>query len=461
MRDQMFSAENFRHIFDVENRKGLDIAGRYFRSLDVHTRAVRKNSEKIKQVRKEIRVIKSGKMTKKCRIEHTKLKAKLKRLKSRRDKIKEKKSDAVDAEMKLLSKTVTHPSFKLSLTKKTGAKGKDLYSISESVETFFVVKLLQKNIFRFYKERQANRHELACRVRDTLETTFPFELVRTDISSFYESINRKRLYAKLDKDPFLSTSSKRFIKQVFDSYQKLTGSKSGIPRGVGISAYLAEIYLRQVDQAIQRLPGIVLYCRYVDDIVAIFARPPIYDSVASYKECIIDILEKSDLKHNKSKTEECDLGKGTTFKFDYLGYRFTVKPKSVEIALSDASFEKIKFRIDAAFNSYAYREKFDSRRAFREVVARVKFLTGNSQLKNSKSGATTGVYCNNRLVTNLNQFRHLDSILYNKIKKTRRPTLKKKLSQCSFEFGFDEKHYHNFSAKQFKQIVKVWKHAKA
>jgi hypothetical protein len=43
--DQMFTAENFRRIFDTENRKGLDVAGRYFPHLAPMTtlRLVSKN----------------------------------------------------------------------------------------------------------------------------------------------------------------------------------------------------------------------------------------------------------------------------------------------------------------------------------------------------------------------------------------------------------------------------------
>ncbi|CAJ7188106.1 ISBma1, transposase [Burkholderia pseudomallei] len=41
MIDQMFTAENFRRIYDAENRKGIDLATRYFPSLEPFTLAVR------------------------------------------------------------------------------------------------------------------------------------------------------------------------------------------------------------------------------------------------------------------------------------------------------------------------------------------------------------------------------------------------------------------------------------
>jgi len=48
MLDQMFTAENFRRIYDVENRKGLDLATRYFPTLEPHTLAIR---DKINEIR--------------------------------------------------------------------------------------------------------------------------------------------------------------------------------------------------------------------------------------------------------------------------------------------------------------------------------------------------------------------------------------------------------------------------
>ena len=44
----------------------------------------------------------------------------------------------------------------------------------------------------------------------------------------------------------------------------------GVPRGIGISAYLSELFMRNVDNQIQELDDLIYYARYVDDIIAIF-----------------------------------------------------------------------------------------------------------------------------------------------------------------------------------------------
>lgn len=245
MLDQMFTAENFRRIYDAENRKGLDLPSRYFPSLEPLTLAVR---DKVQDIR-DHRANQSAMTADVFETTLLDLKKKLADAKAE-------KSAAVDALMDEISQKVLKPTFNIDLSKKDGPNGKPVFCIDAEPETFFVIKQLQRNINRIYGVKQANRHDLVCQVRDMLGGTFPIELVRTDISSFYESINREKLLKKLDSDELLSPASKKYIKQVLVSYGKKSGTAVGVPRGVGISAYLAELYLRDVDNAIRAIPGL-------------------------------------------------------------------------------------------------------------------------------------------------------------------------------------------------------------
>lgn len=414
----MFTAENFRRIFDKENRKGIDLATRFFPGLEPHTKAIRDKVEDIRALRSEKSTLKPELYVEM----ETKLKAKLADLKSI-------KSSAVDKELEDVSSKVLQPAFKFVLKQKKGPKGKPVFCVDDSPETFFVIKQLQQNLNKLYGVKQSNRHELVCQVRDTLLGGFPYELVRTDISAFYESIDRKQLLEKLDQDQLLSPSSKEYIKQVLDSYGKVTGTTTGIPRGVGISAYLAEFYLRAVDYKIRRIPGLVLYCRYVDDIVAIFASPPAGRTNDPYIKLISNVLAASGLTHNIAKTDCFDIGVGGKIKFEYLGYRFRLNERRCEISPSAAKVMKYKKRLIAAFSAYEAECSVRSRKAYRELVSRVKFLTGNTRLSNSKSTAVTGVYYNNSIVNVSSAFLRLDKILRLKINQTRRPNLKKRLKK--------------------------------
>jgi hypothetical protein len=397
MLDQMFTAETFRRIYDAENRKGLDLASLYFPTLKPLTLAVRAKVQDIRDHR-------ALEATMAVDVFETTLLA----MKAELAALKADKSAAVDALMGDISQKVLKSGFKIELSKKEGPKGKPVFCIDAEPETFFVVKQLQRNIHRIYGVKQANRHDLVCQLRDMLGGSFPFELVRTDISSFYESIDRKKLVEKLDSDQLLSPASKKYIKQVLASYGAKSGMATGVPRGVGISAYLAEFYLRPVDIAIRAIPGLILYCRFVDDIVAVFARPPASKSLGSYKDRIIDIFKKNALTHNAAKTHELALANSNLKNFEYLGYKFSLNAEKVEIDLSTAKLEKYRARMNAAFDDYWSERSLRTRRAYRELISRIKFLTGNTRLANSKSRVATGIYYSNSIATDLTSFGQLD-----------------------------------------------------
>lgn len=447
MLDQMFTSENFRRIYDTENRKGLDLASRFFPSLEPHTLAVR---DKVKEIRNH-HALETTMATEV-------FEAKLLALKTELAALKTTKSAAVDDLMDDISQKVLKPKFKIDLSKKTGPKGKPVFCIDAEPETFFVIKQLQRNIHRIYGVKQASRHDLVCQLRDMLGSRFPFELVRTDISSFYESIDRKRLIDKIDHDQLLSPASKKYIKQVLASYGTTSGTSNGIPRGVGISAYLAELYLRPVDEAIRAIPGLVLYCRFVDDIVAVFARPPIGKDLGSYKDLIIEIFNKYGLTHNAAKTSEFKLPDTAPRKFSYLGYRFHLKSGEFQISPSATKIAKYRARMNAAFADYWREKPVNPRGAFRKLVGRIKFLTGNTRLSNSKSHTATGIYFNNSIATDISSFELLDKRLKARIAALKKTSLQKRLKKLKFTTGFKERRYHNFSTRELQTIAGGWKH---
>lgn len=447
MLDQMFTAENFRRIYDAENRKGADLATRYFPTLEPFTLSIRNKVQEIRDLRKSESTFKASDFE-----------AQLLTLKSELTALKAVKSSAIDALMDEISHRVLKPSFKIDLSQKMGPKGKAVFCIDEEPETFFVIKQIQRNIHRIYGVKQASRHDLVCQLRDMLVSKFPFELVRTDISSFYESIDRKRLLEKLERDQLLSSASKKYIKQVLDSYGLISGKPTGVPRGVGISAYLAELYLRPVDKTIRAIPGLVLYCRFVDDIVAVFARPPAGKSLGSFKQLINETLSDNGLALNEEKTSEFNLADTNPKKFEYLGYRFYLKQELFEISPSAAKVMKYRSRMNAAFADYWREKPVNSKKAFRKLVGRIKFLTGNTRLSNSKSRAATGIYFNNPLVTDLSSFKLLDGQLKRRIGELKRSSLQKKIRKLKFTTGFEQRRYHNFSTRELQMIVRAWKH---
>ena len=96
--------------------------------------------------------------------------------------------------------------------------------------------------------------------------------------------------------------------------------------------------------------------------------------------------------------------------------------------------------------------------AFRKLVGRIKFLTGNTRLANSKSRAVTGIYYNNSIVSDLSDFEQLDKELKALVTATKRTTLQKQLKKLKFTTGFVQRRYNNFSTRELQMIVRAWKH---
>ena len=112
----------------------------------------------------------------------------------------------------------------------------------------------------------------------------------------------------------------------------------------------------------------------------------------------------------------------------------------------------------ASFSEYWNDKPINPKGAFRKLVARIKFLTGNTRLSSSKSRATTGIYYNNSIVSDLSDFNDLDKELKVLIEGLKRTSLQKQLKKLKFTTGFQQRRYHNFSTKELQMIVKVWKH---
>ena len=114
--------------------------------------------------------------------------------------------------------------------------------------------------------------------------------------------------------------------------------------------------------------------------------------------------------------------------------------------------------MQTAFAAYFKERSVNSRHSFRDLVARIKFLTGNTRLLNSKSRAATGIYYNNSIVTDMTSFMQLDKELKGLVDSLRSSTLKKRLRILKFTTGFEERRFYNFNGKELKTIVRAWKY---
>jgi len=134
-----------------------------------------------------------------------------------------------------------------------------------------------------------------------------FHYIKTDISRFYDNIDRVRLYGLiLDK-----IGSEKEICQIIESFlgnsyiEDLSGKENickpppkGIPQGPAFSAFFANIYLNELDRIIEKKS--YDYVRYVDDMVILCESKKQLEDI---KELVIHYLPSVNLELNTNKTE--------------------------------------------------------------------------------------------------------------------------------------------------------------
>lgn len=335
-----------------------------------------------------------------------------------------------------------------------------------SLVDILILRKLNDNIKRIYKDEQSNRRVIVNQVTTLLPDACPFWILRTDISKFYESIDRERIFAKLQNDARLSYFSLWLIKKVFT--HALIQTHNGLPRGIGISATLSEIYMRKFDRYIRGCTGVYYYSRFVDDILIFSNRE---ESLKEIRENMNDHLEIG-LSQNKMKTMIYNGNHILEKKpLEYLGYKFLIQKlkgdtKKVTISIAEKKIKKIKTRLVLSFVTFIK----DSDMSMLEK--RVKFLTGNFSIKSSfESGQDlkAGIYYNYLYINDMSPLRELNDF-YHKLLNSKNASFGKKLAtkltvadkerlkKYSFKHGFEQKVYHKFKFSDLKQIKDCWKY---
>ncbi|MDV7695459.1 RNA-directed DNA polymerase [Chryseobacterium soli] len=377
----------------------------------------------------------------------------------------------VESEIATLEEQVLNESFEFDI------KFNDEYYFLENISQKLLLRKLNDNIKRIYKDEQANRKFIIHQVKTLLKETAPFWIIKTDIRAFYESINRDRIFRKLKNDAMLSYYSIFLLKKVFENPNII--SYPGLPRGLNISSSLSEIYMRNFDKAIQRHKDVYYYARFVDDIIIFLnSKERALELFQSLNSIISE--EKLDLQINDDKTELID---GTNFKIlkkgynkrpihnniEYLGYRFYLneteskRENKLQVSIAYKKIKKIKSRIVRSYVDYAKTNDFEL------LKKRIKFLTGNYGISKSNDGSIlkAGIYFNYTHINNLEILKELNifhkKIIYSRkgnlgiklnarLSNTQRDILKK---HC-FIAGFRNKTFNSFTFVEMGQIIKSW-----
>lgn len=460
MLDQSFSIKNCVKIFYDENRKGNYTEGKFFPEL----KALSTETSKINE---EFKILKVN--FQKERITKEDYYAQKDQKNIDRDLLLKQKQEKLNTLLPLITEKIVDKNFRIELDVSNDKDGKPIYLIKKKPEYFFAIKQLQKNIKLSFSVRQADRFKILSQVAKILGDGCPKYILRTDISSFYESIPHDKLKEKLEENLILSQLSKKIIRGLLWEYKgKANTQDIGLPRGVGVSAYLSEMYMKDIDSKIKAHPNVTYYARYVDDMIIIFTPSSKNETTDYESEIKKTIKEKeSGLILNNSKTNGFDLRSGSgNYNFEFLGYTISGNLEKTELNLSTNRNKRYRERIDAALEAYNDYSKHDEKKARKMLVNRLRFLTHNTHLNNVKNNIVVGAYFSNSLLTDTRGLHGLDQYLRYKINNHLAPysilqvdinKLRNRLSQFSFVDGFKEKKQTKFNTNQLNDIFKVWK----
>ncbi|MBV5281448.1 MAG: RNA-directed DNA polymerase [Paludibacter sp.] len=457
MLDQSFSADNFKTIFEIENRKGtLD---KKFFSLEYYEFA-----QQLINKRAEIKAYPI----------HDVNDSGYKKLLDDRDELIEKKEFTLYSNLIEYSEKVNQDAFSIQLIQfkidESDSDEKVKYKIQKNnAPLFFAMKQLQHNINRTFDIKQSNRYLIVEQIKSVLQDNLPKYIVRTDIQGFYENVPQERLLKLINDNQLLSPKSKLFIENIIFQYNTLTkqlkkkkGERKGIPRGAGVSAFLAELYMKEIDKKIKNIDDIAYYCRYVDDMFAVFKPISSKDSLDHYLNKIDKIVTDYGLALKKdpdpliNKTFECNLFEAVfTHPINFLGYKFIVSKeykdgklcKEFNVKLSDNRKDSYKRKIDAVLNEFVKDRIRNYKSAHKLLIHRLNYLTKNTKLEHPKKGLIGIYYSNSLLDKDCQCLKDLNSTLAKRIDAIIiDEPLRSRLKRFDFVKGFKEKLFFNMKA---------------
>ena len=319
-----------------------------------------------------------------------------------------------------------------------------------------VLRKLHKNIKRIYAVQQADRNTIVKQMKLLLAENVEMRIVRLDVRHFYESIDRQRILEKMIDDARLSYHSLMLLQSLFSDPTIATGT--GLPRGLGISAALSELYMKYFDLEFKKIEGVYYYARFVDDIIVFCSSEASKDLAWKYAG---EELSKIGLQLNQEKSYSLDPSQPGT-EFTYLGYTFKKNGKGVEVNIAQKKLNVIKTRLTKSFVRYSKEHDFDL------LKLRIKFLTGNFTLYNPHTllPIKVGIYFNYRMATDVRALKDLD-IYYQRLLHCRTGSLGgsialtrlqvKELEKYSFDFGYYNHVNHHFTTDQMAKIANCWR----
>jgi hypothetical protein len=355
-------------------------------------------------------------------------------------------------------------------------RGKNVYQIID-VAPNLVLRHVGSNIRRVTSVKQDDRSFIISCLKSLLAEGLRFRVYKFDIKSFYETVDVRLILHQLKLDVAFSSQSVRALQSFFEETAK--AGIPGLPRGLGLSAILAEYLLRPFDRALGDNLGVWFYARFVDDIVIVTDSR---ENAADFVSLAVSALPKGLVFNRKSKqfdfTEFLRTNGNTVeHSFDFVGYNFSVEHitrrasdsksfRTVSLDIAPSKVRRIKTRIAKSMIDYQKTGNYVV------LASRIRLLTSNFNYEDPKTGVrrTSGIYFNYPMVDHdkSDALVSLDRFLRNIVMSphggnTLRPAVTKSqrqdLVKLTFVSGFLEKRFYSFGSKRLAALTACWAYA--
>jgi hypothetical protein len=350
-----------------------------------------------------------------------------------------------------------------------------------------VLRSLASNVKYRSRLKMPNRDAIVRGVIQAAEDATPMAIFRRDVVSFYESVPLAPIKDALLRSALLSPLATTVLEAFFEIH--CAGQTHGLPRGLSLSAVLAELAMQSFDQAVRSHPSIYRYFRFSDDIL-IFSHDLAFDVDAFLKETLpnglsLHLKKSNDLKMTGS-------GAMPSFSaFEYLGYSFNLSngtdkksglKRAVSVTIANSKVKKAKSRIILSLKSFVKSADISL------LVDRIAFIASNYGVRRTginvvgpKRTVSSGIYFNYKLCQNgpdgsaLPKYEHglsdldgfLQSILFGSGSKFRLAVQAKanalqqsRLREISFLKGYQTPMMLRFKPQRMGAIKSAWVYVK-
>ncbi|MBD5260595.1 MAG: RNA-directed DNA polymerase [Bacteroides sp.] len=477
MRKNPFSYDAIRDVYDKENRKGnINLSMLPADYCDIIQNIQDKRRELFRLKRISIK-----KMDTHTKATHL---SQLSRIKKEISHLYEIKENRLEELLRNIEKQLNNNSFRYEITRderyyeKTGKES--FHTKGEYLKSMIMSKLLCIDLTSAFKVKTSDRHYIMSCIKSLLVAEKNFFIIRTDIQNFFESIPHNLVLNQLQDNPLISGKTIGCIRSVLVQYDKIKSGGAngiGIPRGIAISSYLSEIIMRDFDMNIQKMPNVLFYARYVDDIFILLSNINPRESLDDFFSSISTDISKKGLKlHPAASTKSVFINYNPNIassqSIEYLGYKIQFCQKNITFHLSDKRYKRIRQRIDNAFNHFEFIYKSNPRKARIDLIDSLNMLSGNTSLHKSKNGVRTGLYFSNDLLSDKNKQLSLIQDYYINVKVNNLVLdeksfgtielkdaylnrLKKKLLLINFPERWKERKMYSFSIKRLKELSTI------